>query len=48
MEVFARTPVDLDSMETPRGEVYIILERCKACTPCVEVRPQQVLQLSTA
>lgn len=46
MEVFARIPVDLDSMERPRGQVYIILERCKGCKLCIEFCPQQVLQIS--
>lgn len=48
MEVFARTPVDLNSMQIPRGDVYIILERCKGCKLCVELCPQHVLQISDA
>jgi 2-oxoglutarate ferredoxin oxidoreductase subunit delta len=46
MEVFARTPVDLDSVQVPRGQVHIILERCKGCRLCIELCPQQVLQVS--
>jgi 2-oxoglutarate ferredoxin oxidoreductase subunit delta len=46
MEVFARTPVDLDSVKVPRGQVHIILERCKGCKLCIELCPQQVLKVS--
>jgi len=46
MEVFARTPVDLDSVQVARGQVHIILERCKGCKLCIELCPQQVLRVS--
>ena len=46
MEVFARTPVNLDSVHVPQGVVHIILERCKDCKLCIELCPQDVLQIS--
>lgn len=46
MRVFARTPLDLDKVTTPRGQVYILPERCKECQMCVEFCPRQVLEIS--
>ncbi len=46
MEVFARTPVNLDSVHVPRGVVHLILERCKGCKLCIELCPQDVLEAS--
>lgn len=46
MQVFARKPVNLDRFQVPRGQVYLILERCKGCNLCVELCPQQVLEVS--
>lgn len=48
MKGFARIPVDLDTLKIPRGQVYVILERCKGCQLCVAFCPQSVLQVSTA
>ena len=42
-QVFARVPLDLETITTPRGEVYIIPERCKGCELCVEFCPEDVL-----
>ena len=42
-QVFARVPIDLETVTTPRGEVYIIPERCKGCELCVEFCPEDVL-----
>jgi 2-oxoglutarate ferredoxin oxidoreductase subunit delta len=46
MRVFARTPVNLDELRIPRGQVYIIPERCKGCRICIELCPQKILQIS--
>ncbi|UCF59853.1 MAG: 4Fe-4S binding protein [Anaerolineaceae bacterium] len=46
MRVFARTPIDWAEVRVPRGQVYLIPERCKGCNICVEFCPQDVLQVS--
>ena len=43
-----RTPLDLDRVKIPRGEVRIIEDRCKGCGFCIEYCPRQVLRLSEA
>ncbi len=46
MKVFARTPLDLDSVSIPHGQVYIIPGRCKGCEICIRFCPQEVLRIS--
>ncbi len=46
MKVFTRTPLDLAKVRIPRGQVFIIPERCKGCKICVEFCPEGVLQVS--
>jgi len=46
MKVFARTPLDLDRKTVPRGEVFVIPDRCKECEMCIRFCPQQVLRVS--
>ena len=41
-----RKPLDFDQVKTPRGEVRIIVERCKGCGFCVEYCPKEVLVMS--
>ena len=46
MKVFQRTPLDLDTLQIPRGQVYLIPERCKGCEFCIELCPKKVFQVS--
>lgn len=46
MKVFARTPLDLDKVRLPRGQVCLIPERCKGCQVCIQFCPRQVLGIS--
>lgn len=41
-----RIPLDSDEIEVPRGEVYILADRCKGCGYCIEFCPKKVLQFS--
>lgn len=42
-----RMPLDLETVKIPRGELRILVERCKGCGFCVEVCPRHVLELSS-
>jgi 2-oxoglutarate ferredoxin oxidoreductase subunit delta len=46
MRVFARTPLDSDQQTIPRGQIFLITERCKGCNICIELCPKEVLQES--
>jgi 2-oxoglutarate ferredoxin oxidoreductase subunit delta len=41
-----RRPLDADRVRPPRGEVKIVVDRCKGCGFCVEYCPNEVLELS--
>ncbi len=43
---FWRTPLDVDKLQIPHGELHIIKDRCKGCGFCVEYCPRGVLELS--
>ena len=43
---FWRTPLDIDKLKIPQGELHIIKDRCKGCGFCVEYCPCDVLELS--
>ena len=47
MQVYGRTPLDIAQVNVPRGQVYVIPERCKGCEICVQLCPQGVLQVSS-
>jgi 2-oxoglutarate ferredoxin oxidoreductase subunit delta len=41
-----RTPLDLDRLSVPHGNVRVVIERCKGCEFCVEYCPRDVLVMS--
>jgi len=41
-----REPLDVHEVEIPRGEIHLIVERCKGCEFCVEYCPKDVLVMS--
>ncbi|MBM3286742.1 MAG: 4Fe-4S dicluster domain-containing protein [Candidatus Eisenbacteria bacterium] len=43
-----RRPLDFDQIKVPRGEVRVIIDRCKGCGFCVEYCPKDVLAMSDA
>ena len=48
MEVYGRRPIDLEQTTIPRGQVYLIPERCKECNICIQFCPREVLRVSAA
>lgn len=41
-----RKPLDAGTLKVPHGHVYVIVERCKGCSFCVEYCPKGVLEIS--
>ena len=41
-----RKPLDADDQKTPKGQVFIIADRCKGCGFCIEFCPKDVLEFS--
>lgn len=46
MRVYARTPLDISQVIVPRGQIYLIPDRCKGCRICIQFCPRNVLCLS--
>ena len=46
MEVYGRRPINLGQTTIPRGQVYLIPDRCKECDICIQFCPKQVLRKS--
>jgi 2-oxoglutarate ferredoxin oxidoreductase subunit delta len=45
---FWRVPLDAHEVQIPRGEIHLIVDRCKGCAFCVEFCPREVLAMSDA
>ena len=43
---FWRTPLDIQQIKIPKGEIHLIVDRCKGCEFCVEFCPREVLVMS--
>jgi 2-oxoglutarate ferredoxin oxidoreductase subunit delta len=43
---FWRTPLDIHQVKIPRGEIQLIVDRCKGCEFCVHFCPRGVLEMS--
>jgi 2-oxoglutarate ferredoxin oxidoreductase subunit delta len=46
VRVFDRKPLDIEKIHIPRGQVYLIPDRCKGCELCIQFCPQGVLETS--
>jgi 2-oxoglutarate ferredoxin oxidoreductase subunit delta len=44
---FWRTPLDIQDIQIPKGQIHLIIDRCKGCEFCVEYCPRGVLAMST-
>jgi len=47
MKHYGREPIDRRQIRVPRGDVYLIPERCKGCGICIDFCPRHVLQESS-
>ena len=41
-----RVPLDVHEVKIPRGEIHLIVNRCKGCEFCVEYCPRDVLEMT--
>ncbi len=46
LKSFGREPLDRQKIRVPRGQVFLIPERCKGCGICIEFCPVDVLKES--
>jgi 2-oxoglutarate ferredoxin oxidoreductase subunit delta len=46
MKVHSRVPINIQEKIIPKGQVFIIPERCKGCKICIQFCPRDVLQES--
>jgi 2-oxoglutarate ferredoxin oxidoreductase subunit delta len=47
MPRYWREPLDVHDIKVPRGDIHIIIERCKGCEFCAEFCPREVLAMSS-
>lgn len=43
MKVYARVPINIHQIVVPKGQIYVIPERCKGCQLCIRFCPNNVL-----
>ena len=43
-----RRPLDADKVAVPRGQVFILADRCKGCGFCVDFCPTDILAMTDA
>jgi 2-oxoglutarate ferredoxin oxidoreductase subunit delta len=43
MKVYARVPINFNETVVPKGQIYLIPERCKGCHLCIQFCPKSVL-----
>jgi len=41
-----RRPLDADTVTVPRGQVFILADRCKGCGFCVDFCPTDILEMA--
>ena len=46
VSTYTRQPLDLARQTVPRGQVYVIPDRCKDCRFCIDFCPEEVLTQS--
>jgi len=44
---FWREPLDVHEIQVPRGDIHILVDRCKGCEFCAEFCPRGVLEMSS-
>ena len=44
MKSFGRTPININEAVVPKGEVFLLPERCKGCRICIQFCPREILR----